>query len=105
MSVMCGNGGSATEAIEGAALTLESIDDIEGGDSLALGVFGVGDGVTNDSVDMVSIGLRWQEEGDGVRFEEGLEDTSGLFVDHSGNALYSSSSCESTWVLLEAVRR
>jgi hypothetical protein len=58
------SGHLTTETIEGTALALESIDDIERGDRLALGVFGVGDGVTND------------------RLEEGLEDTTGLFVDH-----------------------
>ena len=53
-----------TETVEGAALTLESVDDVEGGDGLALGVLGVGDGVTDDTL------------------EEGLEDTTGLLVDH-----------------------
>ena len=50
-------------------MSLESIDDIEGGDGLALGVFGVGDCIANDA------------------FEEGLEDTAGLFVDHYDDAL------------------
>ena len=54
----------ATEAVEGTALALESVDNVEGGDGLALGVFGVGDGVTDDTL------------------EEGLEDTTGLLVDH-----------------------
>lgn len=53
-----------TETVEGAALSLESIDDVEGGDSLALGVLSVCDSVTDDTL------------------EEGLEDTTGLFVDH-----------------------
>jgi hypothetical protein len=56
-----------TEAVQGAALALESVDDIEGGDGLALGVLGVGDGIADDAL------------------EEGLEDTTGLFVDHCGN--------------------
>jgi len=55
------------EAVQGAALSLQSIDDVEGGDSLALGVLGVGNGVTDDAL------------------EEGLEDTTGLFVNHCGN--------------------
>ena len=46
------------------ALSLEGIDNIEGGDGLALGVLGVGDGVANDTL------------------EEGLENTTRLFVDH-----------------------
>ena len=54
----------ATKAIEGTTLSLECIDNIEGGDSLALGVFSVGDGITDD------------------RLEEGLEDAASFFVDH-----------------------
>lgn len=54
----------AAETIESAALSLEGIDNIEGGDGLALGVLSVGDGVTDDT------------------FEEGLQDTACLFVDH-----------------------
>jgi len=46
------------------ALSLESIDNIEGGDGLALGVLSVGDSVTDDT------------------FEEGLQDTAGFFVNH-----------------------
>lgn len=53
-----------TEAVEGTALALESVDNVEGGDGLALGVLSVGDGVTDDTL------------------EEGLEDTTGLLVDH-----------------------
>ena len=54
----------STETVKGTALALESVDNIERGDSLALGVFSVGDGVTDDT------------------FQEGLENTTGLFVDH-----------------------
>ena len=53
-----------TETVKGTALALESVDDIEGGDRLALGVLGVGNGVTDDTL------------------EEGLEDTTCLLVDH-----------------------
>ena len=53
-----------TETVQGAALTLQGVDDIQRGDSLALGVLGVGDGVTDDTL------------------EEGLEYTTSLFVDH-----------------------
>ena len=66
---MCDEKRLTTETVQSAALSLESIDDIEGGDGLALGVFSVGDCVTDDA------------------FEEGLEDTAGLFVDHWGDAL------------------
>ena len=61
--------GSATESVEGAALSLESVDDVESGDGLALGVFGVGHGITDDVL------------------EEDLEDTTGFFVDQAGDAL------------------
>lgn len=54
----------ATETIQGAALSLEGVDHIEGGDGLSLGVFGVGDSIADDA------------------FEEGLEDTTRLFVNH-----------------------
>ena len=53
-----------TETVEGAAGALEGVDDVEGGDGLALGVLSVGDGVTDDTL------------------EEGLENTTGLLVDH-----------------------
>ena len=53
-----------TETVKSTALSLESIDDVQGGDSLALSVLSVGDGVTDNTL------------------EEGLEDTSGFFVDH-----------------------
>lgn len=58
-----------TETVEGTALSLQSVDDIEGGDGLTLGVFGIGDGITNDTL------------------EEGLQNTTGFFVDHGRNTL------------------
>ena len=54
----------AAETVEGTALALESVDDVEGSDGLALGVLGVGDGITDDTL------------------EEGFENTAGLLVDH-----------------------
>lgn len=53
-----------TETVEGTALALEGVDNIERSDGLALGVLSVGDSISNDTL------------------EEGLEDTTGLFVDH-----------------------
>jgi hypothetical protein len=53
-----------TETVQSPALTLEGVDDVERGDGLALGVLGVGDSVTDDTL------------------EEGLENTAGLLVDH-----------------------
>ena len=52
------------EAVKGAALPLEGVDNVEGGDGLALGVLSVCDGVADDTL------------------EEGLENTTGLFVVH-----------------------
>ena len=53
-----------TETVQGAALSLQGVDDVQRRDRLALGVLGVGDGITDDTL------------------EEGLEDTSGLLIDH-----------------------
>ena len=58
----------ATETVQRAALSLKSIDNIEGCDRLSLGVLGVCDCVANDAL------------------EEGLENTTSLFVDHCRNA-------------------
>jgi hypothetical protein len=60
-----------TETIQSTALALESIYDIEGGDSLALGVLSVGDSITDDAL------------------EEGLQNTTGLFVYHCDDVLAS----------------
>ena len=57
------------ESIEGTALPLEGIDDIHSGDSLPLGVFGVGDGITDDVL------------------KEDLEDTTGLLIDQARDTL------------------
>ena len=65
-----------TETVQGAALALEGVDNVEGGDSLALSVFGVGDSITDDG------------------FEEGLKDTAGFFVDHGGDTLDTTTASE-----------
>ena len=57
------------EAVEGAALALEGVHDVEGGDGLAAGVLGVGDGVADDVL------------------KEHLQHTAGLLVDEAGDAL------------------
>ena len=68
LSVSVGETGHlAAEAVEGAALALERVDDVHGGDGLAAGVLGVGH-VTDDVLG------------------EDLEDTAGLLVDE-GDAL------------------
>ena len=50
-------------------MPLEGIDDIHGGDSLPLGVFGVGDSIPDDVL------------------KEDLEDTTGLLVDEARDTL------------------
>ena len=66
----------ATETVKGAALTLESVDDVEGGDGLALGVLSVGDSVADDTL------------------EEGLENTASLLVDHGRDTLDTTTTSE-----------
>ena len=61
--------GLATKAVEGATLTFESVDDVHGGDRLALGVLRVGDCVADDVL------------------EEDFENTSSLLVDEAGDTL------------------
>ena len=60
---------SSTEAVEGAALSLKSVDDVESGDGLSLGVLGVGHGVADDVL------------------EEASQNVSGLLVDEGGDSL------------------
>ena len=60
------------------ALALESVDNVEGSDGLALGVLSVGNSVTDDTL------------------EEGLEDTAGLLVDHGGDTLDTTTASETT---------
>lgn len=58
-----------TETVEGAALSLQGMDDVKSSDGLAASMLGVGDGVTNDVL------------------QEHLQDTAGLLVDETGDAL------------------
>ena len=69
---------SAAESVEGSALSLEGIDNVESGDGLSLGVFSVGDWVSDDVL------------------EEASENVSGLLVDERRDSLDSSSSCQSS---------
>merc|ERR1739836_93461 len=68
----------STESVEGTSLPLEGIDDIHSGDSLPLGVFGIGDGITDDVL------------------KEDLEDTTGLLVDQARDTLDTSTSRQTT---------
>ena len=70
--------GLTAKAVQGASLPLQGIDDVHGSDSLALGVFGVGDGIADDVL------------------KEYLEDATGLFVDESRDTLDSSTTCQTT---------
>jgi len=67
-----------TETVEGTALALESVDNVKGGDGLALGVLSVGDSIANDAL------------------EEGLQDTTGLLVYHGRNTLDTTTTRETT---------
>ena len=68
----------STESVEGTSLPLEGIDNIHSGDSLPLGVFGIGDGITDDVL------------------KEDLEDTTGLLVDQARDTLDTSTSRQTT---------
>jgi hypothetical protein len=57
-------------------LPLEGIDNIHGGDSLPLGVFGVGDGIPDDVL------------------KEDLEDSTGLLIDQARDTLDSSTASQ-----------
>ena len=59
----------SAEAVKGASLALECVDDIHGGDGLAAGVLGVGDRITDDGL------------------KEHLKDTTCLLVDEATDAL------------------
>lgn len=64
MDTQCRRTTLTTETVQGAALALEGVDDVEGGDGLALGVLGVSNSVTDNAL------------------KEGLQDTTGFLVDH-----------------------
>lgn len=66
------------EAVQGATLAFQGVDDVHGCDGLPLGVLGVGDGITDDVL------------------QEYLQDTTGLFVDQARDTLYSSTTRQTT---------
>merc|ERR1712079_188102 len=61
--------GLTSKSVQSASLPLQSVNDIHGCDGLPLGVLGVGDSVPDDVL------------------EEHFEDTTGLFIDESGDTL------------------
>ena len=66
----------ASETVEGSALAFEGVHHIHSRHRLPLGVLGVGNSVADNVL------------------EEHLENTTGLLVDESGDALYTSSTCQ-----------
>ena len=64
------------ETVEGLALTLKGVDNVQSGDSLALGVLGVSDRVANNVL------------------KEGLEYGASLLVHHTGDALDTTTACQ-----------
>ena len=66
------------EAVQGATLAFQGVDDVHGCDGLPLCVLGVGDGITDDVL------------------KENLEDTTGLFVDQPRDTLHTTSTSETT---------
>ena len=64
------------EAVQSAALTLQSIDHIHGGDGLSLGVLGVGDGITDHVL------------------QENLQHTTSLLVDEAGDSLHTTTASQ-----------
>ena len=66
----------SSEAVQSAALSLQSIHHIHGGDGLPLGVLGVGDGITDHVL------------------QEHLQHTAGLLVDQTGDALHSAAASQ-----------
>jgi hypothetical protein len=68
----------AAEAVQGATLAFEGIDDVHGRDSLALGMLGVGDGVADDVL------------------EKDLEHAARLLVDQARDALDTATASQAT---------
>lgn len=64
------------ESVKGPALSLQSIDNIHGGDCLALGVLCVCDGITDHVL------------------QENLQHTSGFFVDQARDSLHSTTASQ-----------
>jgi len=67
-----------SETVDGTALTLESVDNIQSGDRLALGVLAVQGGILDDT------------------FEEHAEGAAGLIVDQTGQTLHTATTSHTT---------
>ena len=68
----------AAEAVKGLSLAFQGVDNVHGSDGLSAGVFGVGDGITDDG------------------FQEHLQDTTGFFVDQTRDALDTTTASKTT---------
>ena len=73
-----GRGCLTTKSVQGAALALQSIHHIHGGDSFPLGMLGVGDSITDDIL------------------QENLENATCLFVDQARDTLDTTTTCQTT---------
>merc|ERR1719370_86506 len=69
---------STSKSVKSSSLSLQSINDIHRGDCFPLGMFSVGDSISD------------------YIFQKDFEDTSGFFVDQAGDTFDSSSSCQSS---------
>ena len=67
-----------TETVQGSALSLQSVDNVQRSDSLSLGVLSVSAGIPDDVL------------------QEGLQDTSDFFVDKGRDTLNTTSSGQSS---------
>jgi hypothetical protein len=67
-----------SESVQGASLSLESVDDVKGSHSLSASVLRVGDSVTHNVL------------------KEHLEHSTGLLVDQSGDTLHTSTASQTT---------
>ena len=66
----------SAEAVEGLSLSFQGVDDVKSSDCLSLGVFGVGDRISDNIL------------------EEDLEDSSSFFVNQTGDSLDASTSSQ-----------
>ena len=66
----------SAESVESASLSLEGVDDVHGRHGLSLGVFAIGDGITDDVL------------------EEDLEDSTSLLIDEAGDTLDTTTASE-----------
>ena len=70
--------GLSAESVQSAALPFQGVDHIHSGDSLPLGVLGVGDSITDDVL------------------KENFEDATGLFVDQTRDTLDTATASQTT---------